>query len=200
MHQSSYDKMSQFCKSYLSAREKESLTILDIGSQDVNGCYRPLFENDNWRYIGIDMAPGKNVNIVVENPYRWKEIASESVDVVISGQAFEHIEYFWITMLEIARILKPSGIGCILAPSSGPEHRYPLDCWRFYPDGFRAMAKFADLEVLECATQWEDAGYPDSNAWHDSMLVFRKPHSSGIRKIKNDLRRLLRHKALTGMF
>ena len=29
------------------------------------------------------------------------------------------------------------------APSRGPEHRYPNDCWRFYPDGYRALAKYA---------------------------------------------------------
>jgi hypothetical protein len=32
-----------------------------------------------------------------------EQVASDSADVVISGQAFEHIQYFWITMLEIAR-------------------------------------------------------------------------------------------------
>ena len=76
----------------------------------------------------MDMTPGKNVDIVLPSPYRWRGIESNSVDVLISGQAFEHIEFFWITMLEIARVLKPGGLCCIIAPSGGAEHKYPVDC------------------------------------------------------------------------
>ena len=176
MHQSSMEKMILFRGRYLEGKFDDPIRILDLGSQDVNGSYRTLFSKPKWRYVGADMAPGKNVDVVLRNPYRWKEIASGAADVVISGQAFEHIRYFWITMLEITRVLKPGGICCILAPSSGPEHRYPVDCWRFYPDGMTAMADFARLEVLEAVTSWDDHGYTDgSDWWHDSMLVCRKP-------------------------
>jgi SAM-dependent methyltransferase len=123
--------MTVFRDRYLSERVKEPLRILDVGSQDVNGSYRPIFSEPLWSYTGLDMTAGPNVDIVLRTPYVWNEVAGESADVVISGQAFEHIQYFWITMLEIARVLRPGGLCCILAPSSGPEHRYPLDCWRF---------------------------------------------------------------------
>ncbi|MEM1725222.1 MAG: methyltransferase domain-containing protein, partial [Thermoplasmata archaeon] len=42
---------------------------------------------------------------VVKDPYNWIEIEDSSVDVVISGQAFEHIEYPWLTIKEIYRVL-----------------------------------------------------------------------------------------------
>jgi len=176
MHQSSIEKMTAFRDRYLSAEKNKPLRILDLGSQDVNGSYRSLFSESNWNYVGLDMSAGKNVDIVLRTPYVWNEVASESADVLISGQAFEHIQYFWITMLEVARVLKPGGICCILAPSSGPEHRYPLDCWRFYPDGMVSLAHFAQMEVIEAVTQWQDLGYVDgSDSWHDSMLICRKP-------------------------
>ena len=144
------------------------------------------------------MASGKNVDVVLRTPYAWREIATDSADVVISGQAFEHIQYFWITMLEVARVLKPGGICCILAPSSGPEHRYPLDCWRFYPDGMGSLAHFAQMEVLEATTQWEDQGYADgSDWWHDSMLVCRKPDIGAWWNLKSGLKRWLQHRAMT---
>jgi hypothetical protein len=34
---------------------------------------------------------------------------------VVSGQAFEHIEFIWLTILEIARVLKTNGLAVIIA-------------------------------------------------------------------------------------
>src|SRR6267143_4340343 len=176
MHQHSFDSMAQFRGEHLDARRNEPLVIVDIGSADLNGSYRELFALPPWRYIGVDLVAGENVDVVLRDPYRWRELDSASIDVVVCGQTFEHTEFFWETMLEIARILKPRGLCCIIAPSSGPEHRFPVDCWRFLPDGLRALARYAGLEVLEASTQWEDLPEYDneSNKWHDSVLIARK--------------------------
>lgn len=177
--------MLAFRKRHLSRFEGAPLSILDLGSQDVNGCYRPIFDDPKWKYRGIDLAAGKNVDIVLADPYQWSGIPSGSVDVVISGQAFEHIEFFWLTMLEVSRVLKHRGLCCVIAPSSGPEHRYPVDCWRYYPDGMRALANFARLEVLEATTEWAPEDYPDqSQAWKDSVLVASKPQMSTSDKVR----------------
>jgi hypothetical protein len=192
MHQSSMDKMLNFKNTYLKDRESETLNILDIGSQDINGSYKQIFDLPKWKYSGADMQGGNNVNIVLKNPYKWQEIQSNSIDVLISGQAFEHIEFFWITALEVTRVLKPDGLCCIIAPSSGQEHRYPVDCWRFYPDGFSALARFAQLEVVEVFTQWESLNYSDgSDRWQDSVLVARKPNLSYKRMLQNKIKHWL---------
>jgi hypothetical protein len=197
MHQSSLDKMTAFRNEFLRGKELEPLKIVDLGSQDVNGTYRSIFEEGCWRYVGIDMEPGPNVDMVIRNPYAWREIATNSVDVFISGQTLEHIEYFWLTALEVTRVLKPLGLCCMIAPSSGFEHRYPLDCWRFFPDGFRALCKFAGLEALKVYTQWEDRGYQDgSDIWHDTVLVARKMKRRFFERVKWDLRQLLNRKLL----
>ena len=196
MHQSSLDKMMAFRRRYLEGRKEEPLLILDIGSLDVSGSYSEYFDILPWRYLGVDTVAGKNVDIILKDHYKWKEVKSNSVDVLISGQAFEHIEFFWITMLEMARVLKPEGLCCIIAPAGGFEHRYPVDCWRFYPDGFRALARFARLDVLEVSTQREpDARYTDtSNAWQDTMLVCKKPYYSPLKASFEKIRRNLLHK------
>lgn len=185
--------MALFRKEYLEGLRSEKLYILDIGSTDINGSYRDFFDSPSWRYEGADLSPGKNVDIVLGDPYRWNGIASESVDVLISGQAFEHIEYFWLTMFEIARVLKTGGLCCLIAPSGGFEHRYPVDCWRFYPDGFRALARFAGLTPLKCYCRQEPGDYTDdSNLWKDTVLVARKPEEGIIGK----WRRRLRHRLI----
>jgi Methyltransferase domain len=189
--------MTAFRDRYLADRAKEPLRILDVGSQDVNGSYRQIFSEPPWSYTGLDMTAGRNVDIVLRTPYIWREVASGSADVVISGQAFEHIQYFWITMLEIARVLTRGGICCILAPSSGPEHRFPVDCWRFYPDGMVSLAQFAQMETIEAVTQWDDLGHAESDCWHDSMLVCRKPDRGTWFNVKSSFTRWARHRANT---
>ncbi len=193
MHQSSYDLMQRFRGQYLDGREQDPMVILDYGSLDVNGSFRPLFDVPSWTYLGMDRESGRNVDVVVTEPYRWTAFKTRSVDVVVSGQALEHTELFWRTIDEIDRVLKPGGLCCLVAPSSGPEHRYPVDCWRFYPDGLRALATYAGLEPLEVETRWEDADYADSsNLWHDSVLIAKKARRPALHERLRDLRRILR--------
>src|SRR5437773_7430880 len=176
--------MADFCRDYLSALRSEPLKIVDLGSSDYNGSYRSLFDRPPWKYVGADLQTGENVDVVLRDPYHWHEFKSDSVDVVISGQTFEHTEFFWETILEIVRVLKPEGLCCIIAPASGPEHRFSLDCWRFFADGFRALARYSALEVLHAHTHWKElAKYNDeSNKWHESILIARKrPESLGER-------------------
>ncbi|KJS17087.1 MAG: hypothetical protein VR69_06095 [Peptococcaceae bacterium BRH_c4b] len=198
MHASSYKNMDNFVDKYLSMFENKNLEIIDIGSQDVNGSYKPLFSNQNWHYCGCDIAVGKNVDIVLNNVYDWSNIESSSFDVVISGQAFEHIEYFWITIMEIARILKEGGLCCIIAPSGGVEHGYPVDCWRFYPSGFKALARYSGLELLEVYTQWNEQLYPDYDpAWKDTVLICQKPIMTMEQKQKFNLKNKISKSILT---
>lgn len=175
MHLSSLINMERFRDDYLHEHVGKPLKILDLGSTEMGACYRPIFAKPEWSYVGVDLSPGANVDLILKRPYEWREIASNSVDVLVSGQVLEHVEYFWITALEISRVLKPGGMVCLIAPSSGPEHRYPADCWRFYPDGMRAFAKLARLHCLEVYTNWDDSGDPGSDLWHDTVLVARKP-------------------------
>ena len=169
--------MTDFYQRYLAGLNGAGQrTVLDLGSQDLNGSYKPIFDPAKWRYIGTDMAAGNNVDVVLADPYDWKEFADASMDCVVSGQSFEHIEFFWLTMTEIARVMKPGALCCILAPSGGPEHRFPQDCWRFYPDGMRALARYVKLECLEAVTAWDEPFHPDlSHLWADTMLVAQKP-------------------------
>jgi len=161
----------KFKNDYLLEKQNLPLTIFDLGSYDVNGSYKPIFSEKKWNYYGCDIEKGPNVDIIIADAYSWDEIPDNSYDVVISGQAFEHIEYFWVTILELRRILKPGGYLCVIAPAGGNEHKYPLDCWRFYTDGFRALAKFAQLKELEIYTDWEVY-------WSDSVLIAQKEHNS----------------------
>ena len=175
MHKSSFQKMERFVSKLDFPNGKSISRVLDFGSQCVNGSYKELFDPGVWEYVGVDQAPGENVDLVLSDPYRWAEIDNESFDLLISGQALEHVEYPWIVFEEFFRVMKKGSLCCVIAPSSGPEHRYPLDCWRFYGDGMRALCKHAKLTCLECRTDGDDDDSDEeSRVWKDTILIAQK--------------------------
>ena len=143
--------------------------MLDVGAYNVNGCYRDLFaQNSNVEYVGLDIEAGPNVDIVVNSPYNWDNVEDESYDFVISGNAFEHIEFPWLTIKLINQKLKYNGFAAILAPNGGNEHRYPVDCYRYFADGLRALAKWGGFKVINATV----AGVPDPSVPEDWNSVF----------------------------
>jgi len=135
MHVESFELMKYFAEKYLDRNKK--LRILDIGSCDVNGSYKSIFINDKWEYKGLDMVPGKNVDIVSKSEYDFG--VEEQFDVVVSGNCLEHVEAPWKWIKEVEKVTKPNGIVCIITPFSIGEHRYPVDCWRILPDGYKFL-------------------------------------------------------------
>ena len=113
-------------------------TALDVGSLNVNGTYRPLVESMGLQYVGLDIEPGANVDIVTHDPYHFP-FADNSFEVVLSGSTMEHVESIWRWVPELARVLKTGGLLAILTHWQFHEHRHPVDCWRIMPDGMRHL-------------------------------------------------------------
>jgi SAM-dependent methyltransferase len=173
--------MRTFRDAYLIGVKGQSLKILDVGaaSIDRSETYRDLFSMPGWEYVALDVELGANVNLVVKDPYSWRELSDANFDVVVSGQAFEHIEWPWLTIKEVARVLKPRGIAALTAPSSGHPHRYPTDCWRYYPDGFPALAKYANLSVIENDVDFGFV-FKECAQWGDAFTILQKPAQSQV--------------------
>lgn len=184
MHKSSYLKMKYFKDTYLNPNDQ--LKILDIGSFDKGGNYNYglILNEEGWTYHGLDLRPGNNIDIVVDNPYDWQdEIEDETYDLVVSGQAFEHIEYFWLTLEQVKRVLKPGGMFFLIVPSTGPVHKNPYDCYRFNENAMKSMAKYINFNVIEYGTNFDEI----SNPWFDTFLVARKPETSDINDLENKM-------------
>lgn len=153
--------------------------MLDVGSGCTQGSVscRDLFVPPVFEYVGLDIDEGHNVDYVPEDPYCWAELTGQSFDVVVSNQVFEHIPYFWITAAEIARVLVPGGLALVISPSAGFPHRFPIDCWRFYPDSWIALCDYVGLELLESYREWPVTWRKviPGLYWRDAMMVARKP-------------------------
>src|SRR5688572_2438786 len=144
----------------------DEVTVLDLGGADVNGNYREVFSEPRFKYVVADISDDASVDLHLTDPHRVP-LPDASVDVVISGQMLEHCEFFWLVFAEMVRLLKPSGFLFLIAPSAGPVHRYPVDCYRFHPDAYAALAKHAGCVLVEV---WRDERGP----WHDLVGVFRR--------------------------
>lgn len=153
--------------------------------------YREIWEAAGWTYTGVDLVAGKNVDVVLDDPFDFP-FPDGRFDAVISGQMLEHNEMFWLSFLEMNRVLRPGGLMVHIAPSRGPEHRAPQDCWRFYRDGMTALARWSGFEVIEATTDFLQtemdayaARHPararaaaparvSESEWGDTVGVFRK--------------------------
>ncbi len=78
------------------------------------------------------------------------------------------------------RILKQRGLLYLIVPSNGSFHRYPVDCWRFYPNSASALVRWAkrsgyDPLLLESFTGRKgDTGNRYADDWNDFVAVFLK--------------------------
>lgn len=93
-------------------------SVLDIGSLDINGNNRFLFED--YAYIGVDVGEGPNVDVVSKG----HEYKSESqFDVVISSECFEHDMYYPDTIKNCINLTKSGGLFTFTCASTGrAEH------------------------------------------------------------------------------
>ncbi|KAA9133549.1 methyltransferase domain-containing protein [Marinihelvus fidelis] len=167
MHASSLDNMQKCYERFAGQVDlagRERLTVVDIGGSNVNGSYADIFSDPIYDFLAVDLVAGDGVDIVLDDPYVLP-FDSGSVDIVISGQAFEHVEFFWKLFEEVARVVRPEGLVFLIVPSAGPVHRFPVDCYRFYPDAMAALARYTGMQLVDC---WQDERGP----WNDLVGVF----------------------------
>lgn len=169
MHDTAYDHGRLFFDLYAADAIR---TVVELGSQDVNGTLRDHCPAGTL-YIGLDVMPAKGVDVVVD-PAAPLPFQTGSIDAVVTSSAFEHDTCFWETFLELIRILRPGGLLYVNAPSNGAFHRYPLDCWRFYPDAGAALVRWAGRQGMSVELVESFIGRPRAERWADFVAVFRK--------------------------
>jgi SAM-dependent methyltransferase len=83
----------------------KGVKVLDVGSLCINGSNRDLFDESD--YTGIDVAAGKNVDVVC----MAHDFKSDVLfDTIISSECFEHDCHFPRTIRNIVKLLKSGGL------------------------------------------------------------------------------------------
>lgn len=169
MHTSAFKNVKKFYKKYLKDNLKNK-KVLDIGSYDVNGSVKPIFAEA--QYLGLDMQAGPNVDMICNS--HNINLPDESFDVILSTSCFEHDEMFWVTFLEICRLVKPQGYIYINKPSAGEYHPRPTDCWRFYQGSGQALTNWAKRNNYNISLLENYIDYENKDQWKDCVNIWQK--------------------------
>lgn len=170
MHQTAMTNAALFFKTYLP--EGNGRVVVEIGSQDVNGSIRQV-ATPEIKYIGLDFVAGNGVDVILDDPYKLP-FEDGTVDACVSSSVFEHSEMFWLLFLEILRILKPNGLFYLNVPTNGDFHRYPVDCWRFYPDSGNALVTWAKRNNYSPCLLESYVSNQEGDVWNDFVAIFVK--------------------------
>ena len=113
----SHDKQREYCQKI---KEKypnyfKNIKVLDIGSLDINGSNRYMF--DDCDYLGIDVGNGPNVDFVCIG-HKF-EGPNEYYDTIITTEALEHDMYYEDTIKNAIRMLKPGGLLLFTCATTG---------------------------------------------------------------------------------
>jgi SAM-dependent methyltransferase len=169
MHDTAFELGRAFFQLYA---RPDMTSILDIGSMDINGTLRDCRPPDT-QYTGVDIAEGKGVDVVIETTWRLP-FPNESFDLAVSSSCFEHDPMFWVTFLEMMRVIKPGGYAYINVPSNGKYHAHPVDCWRFYPDSGLALELWARHSGAEARLVESFVADRKQFEWNDCVVIFAK--------------------------
>jgi SAM-dependent methyltransferase len=171
MHYTAQKNAERFFENYVNFKN-ENITIVETGAQ-IGGFNIRSLSNENTTYIGVDIESYNGVDIVLDDPYVLP-FEDNSIDYVISSSCFEHIDFFWLTYLEIMRVLKPNGLFYLNAPSNGDFHRFPVDSWRFFPDSCFSLTKWGQRHGYNCGVIEQYTSNNGNDIWSDYVSIFIK--------------------------
>jgi len=93
------------------------VSVLEIGSLDINGSIRDFFEADE--YIGVDISDGPGVDVVGYG--QELDYFDGSFDVVVSAECFEH-NPFWAETFQNMHRMSFKFVIFTCATDGRPEH------------------------------------------------------------------------------
>ena len=108
--------------------------ILEIGSMDVNGGLRDFAEPPGQALVNRRLEEGPAVDVIVKRARNFRSNTFFSLTLSWHHPRSSMMLGSGTRSSKCAGSHAPGGHVYVNAPSNGGVHRYPLDCWRFYPD------------------------------------------------------------------
>ena len=133
-------------KEYAVPRFAAGLKVLEIGPDMIPSTYRKLVPIQEITWDTLDIFDSPQLTYPKSGQYEFS-IPDNHYDIVLSGQVIEHVARIWRWMAELARVTKPGGQVITINPVSWPYHQSPIDCWRIYPEGMKALCEDSGLAV-----------------------------------------------------
>jgi SAM-dependent methyltransferase len=130
----------------------EFSSVLEVGSQNINGNCKELIRSKGYNYFGIDISSGPDVDAIVDITTDFNEISKiveQKFDFIICMNVLEHVYEPIKALQNLARLIESGGYITIVVPLVWDLHSYPCDFYRLCPDFFIESAKRNNLEILE---------------------------------------------------
>lgn len=170
MHENSQLLFSQFAAKHF----VPELKVLEVGPDGFPSAYETLVAKRVAAWSTIDLTGDSRLTFRSTSEYCFP-IPDAAYDIVLSGQVIEHVRKPWVWIKEVARVCKPGGLVITISPVSWPYHEAPIDCWRAYPEGMRALYEEAGLRVLLC--QWDSLEAPGYRAYRPGVSAAYQPRT-----------------------
>ena len=120
--------------------------VLEVGP-NVPSQIEPIMGGPSVTWETVDIFEDAYITHLAVDEYTFP-VADDTFDVVVAANVLEHVRRIWVWTKELVRVAKPGGYVITVNPVSWPFHEFPIDCWRAYPDGMRALYEEAGLEVV----------------------------------------------------
>lgn len=128
---------------------KSGMRVLEVGPGHPSE-YKLIVGDDSVKWEGVDLFASEHLTYLAESEYVFP-IESDTFDIVFSAQVIEHVRKIWVWMKELSRVCKRGGRVITINPVSWPYHEAPIDCWRMFPEGMKALYEDAGL-TMELST------------------------------------------------
>lgn len=151
--------------------------ILEIGSKDYGSTqnFRGLFPQSE--YIGVDLEPGPNVDIVHNIELGLGPLENERFDLIIICSVLEHTPTPWILANNIQELMSEKSAVYSCHPWVWRYHKYPDDYFRFSPRGIQSLfsgLKFWLPELYATYKQGEFLSFSKNESVDNDLAMFDK--------------------------
>lgn len=124
------------------ARSMNRPRVLELGT--ARSIPERSTRHDQWvpdagEYIGVDIVPGVDVDVVADVHTMSEVLGTESFDIVITCSGFEHFKYPFRAAHEIMKVMKVEGILFVQTHQTFILHAFPCDYFRYTKEGLEAL-------------------------------------------------------------
>jgi SAM-dependent methyltransferase len=195
MHPNSLKIFEKYALDYF--QTKSTLKILEISPDSFpSSCFKSVASTYDqakfvWETLGFSNTEFSSKYTYQTNNGYVYPIPDNSFDIVCSANVIEHVPMIWLWMKELSRICKPAGYVVTVNPVSWPFHEAPVDCWRIYPDGMRALYEDSGLSVI--LSNCESIHIPENiRSWSPTQLVPGMSYQVNYSQIKLYLKKIFK--------
>ncbi len=124
--------------------------FVEVGAHGPASSYVRSMVEGKYQYLGVDLSPGANVDVVGDAHLLSNIVTAGTADVVFSHSVLEHLLAPLKFVIEANKVLRVGGLFIAHAPTCWPLHAEPWDYWRFSSHAWRGLLnQKTGFEILE---------------------------------------------------